>query len=57
MAEFKGMVDDHGTIYMCNKKLPKEFKLKLIEVLAELQDNECYVKQQFPNHDFIKLKE
>lgn len=55
MAEFKGMVDDHGTIYMCNKKLPKEFKLKLIEVLAELQDNECYVKQQFPKSRLHKI--
>ena len=56
MAEIKGMVDDHGTIYTCNKKLPEEFKLKLIEVLAELQDNECHVKCQFPKSQLHKIE-
>ena len=56
MAEIKGMVDDHGTIYTCNKKLPEEFKLKLVEVLAELQDNECHVKHQFPKSQLHKIE-
>ena len=55
MAEVKGMVDDHGTIYVCNKKLPDEFKMKLIEVLAELQDNECHATHQFPKSQLHKI--
>lgn len=31
-----------------NIQLPQEFKPKLIEVLAELQDNECYANHQSP---------
>ena len=41
MAEIKGLVDDNGTIYECNKILPEEYKIKFIEVLAELENNEC----------------
>ena len=55
MAVIKGMVDDHGTIYVCNKKLPDEFKMKLIEVLAELQDNECHATHQFPKSQLHKI--
>lgn len=55
MAEIKGMVDDNGTIYICNKKLPQEFKPKLIEVLAELQDNECHAKHHFPKSQLHKI--
>lgn len=55
MAEIKGMVDDNGTIYICNKKLPQEFKPKLIEVLAELQDNECHANHQFPKSQLHKI--
>ena len=56
MAKFKGMVDDNGVIYICNKKLPEEYKPRLIEVLAELQDNECYVKLEFPKSRLHKVE-
>lgn len=56
MAKFKGMIDDNGTIYICNKKLPDEFKPKLIEVLAELQDQECHAKHQFPKSQLHKIE-
>lgn len=56
MAMTKGMVDDHGTIYNCNKKLPEELKPKFIEVLAELQDNECHANRQFPKSQLHKVE-
>ena len=32
MAEIKGLIDDNGIIYECNKILPEEYKIKLLEV-------------------------
>lgn len=55
MAEIKGLVDDHGTIYQCNKILPEEFKVKLVEVLAELEDNECHRLHTFPKSKLHKV--
>ena len=55
MAEIKGMVDDHGTIYICNKKLPDEFKNKLIEVLDTLADEGNTVVVIEHNLDVIKV--
>ena len=42
MANITGLVDDNGVIYECNKILPEEFKIALVEVLAELENNECH---------------
>lgn len=55
MAEIKGLVDDHGTIYECNKILPEEYKTKLIAVLAELEDNECHKSHSFPKSQLHKV--
>jgi hypothetical protein len=55
MAEIKGLVDDHGTIYECNKKVPVEYRIKLIEVLAELEDNECHKLRLFPKSQLHKV--
>lgn len=55
MAEIKGLVDDHGTIYECNKKVPEEYRIKLLEVLAELEDNECHKLHSFPKSQLHKV--
>ena len=55
MAEIKGLVDDHGIIYECNKILPEKYKIKLIEVLAELEDNECHKSHSFPKSQLHKV--
>ena len=55
MAEIKGLVDDHGTIYECNKKVPEEYRIKLFEVLAELEDNECHKLHSFPKTQLHKV--
>lgn len=56
MAEIKGLVDDHGTIYECNKKIPGELKVKVVEVLAELEDNECHKLHSFPKSQLHKVE-
>ena len=55
MAEIKGLIDEHGTIYECNKKLPEEFRIKFLEVLAELEDNECHKSHTFPKSQLHKI--
>lgn len=55
MAEIKGLIDDNGVIYECNKILPEEYKTKLVEVLAELEDNECHKFQSFPKSKLHKV--
>ena len=56
MAEIKGLVDNLGVIHECNKVIPEKFKLKLVEVLAELEDNECHKTNNFPSLNCTKLK-
>lgn len=55
MAEIKGLVDDHGTIHECNKIIPEEYKIKFLEVLAELEDNECHKAHSFPKSHLHKV--
>lgn len=55
MAEIKGLVDDHGTLYACNKIIPEQYKTKLLEVLAELEDNECHKLHSFPKSQLHKV--
>ena len=55
MAEIKGLIDDNGIIYECNKILPEEYKIKLLEVLAEIEDNECHKNQSFPKSKLHKV--
>lgn len=56
MAEIKGLVDDHGTIYECNKIIPEKYKIQLLEVLAELEDNECHRLHSFPKSQLHKIQ-
>ena len=37
MADIKGLVDDNGVIYECNKILPDELKIALCEVLKPVE--------------------
>ena len=55
MAEIKGIVDDNGVIYEGNKILPEKFKIKFLEVLAELEDNSCHKTHLFPKSELHKI--
>jgi hypothetical protein len=49
MAELKPLLDEYGIIHEALKKLPDDkLKLKFLESLAELEDNECHRHRQFP---------
>jgi len=48
MAEIKKLLDEFGIIYEGNKILPAEFKSKMLEALAELEDNDCHKNRSFP---------
>lgn len=56
MADIKGLVDDNGVIYECNKILPDELKIALVEVLAELEDNKCHKTRIFPKSQLHKIR-
>lgn len=55
MAEIKGLIDDNGVIYECNKVLPEEYKTRLVEILAEFEDNKCHKCQSFPKSKLHKI--
>jgi len=49
MAIIKALLDEYGVIYDAHKKLPSnELRVKLVEALAELEDNECHRTRNFP---------
>lgn len=49
MAKKKPLFDEYGVIYDAQKKLPSDdLKVKLLEALAELEDNECHRTRTFP---------
>jgi hypothetical protein len=56
MAEIKKLLDEFGIIYEANKILPQEFKLKFLEALAELENNECHKTSNFPKTRLHKVK-
>lgn len=56
MAEIKKLLDEFGIILEGNKILPEEFKLKFLSALAELENNECHKKQEFPYTRLHKVK-
>ncbi|MEX8549401.1 MAG: hypothetical protein V5804_17505 [Mucilaginibacter sp.] len=61
MAEIKVLLDAYGVIYEANKVLPSaDFKIKFLEALAELEDNQAHKKGQFPKtrlHKVIGVKQ
>lgn len=44
----KAIYDEYGVIREAWKILPAEFRDDFLEALAELEDNECHRKRQFP---------
>lgn len=48
MTQIKPLVDEYGIINTAMKILPDKFKINFLEVLAELEDNECHKKRIFP---------
>ena len=55
MADIKGLVDDNGTIFQCNKILPSQYWTQLLDVLTELEDNECHKNRSFPKSKLHKV--
>jgi len=44
MAQTKTLIDEHGVIYEVCKIFPDEKqRVKFLEALGELEDNNCYV--------------
>lgn len=57
MTQPKGIVDDYGVLMECHKILPDDsFRIKLIAVLAELQNNESHVQRNFPASRLHKIE-
>jgi len=57
MAQIKLLLDEYGIIYEANKYLPDDdHKLKLVEALAELEDNNCYIIHSFPKTKLHRVK-
>jgi hypothetical protein len=49
MAQTKTLVDEYGIIFEANKILPDDqHRIRFIESLAELEDNECHKTRTFP---------
>ena len=49
MATPKPLRDQHGIIHDALKKIPDaKLKVEFLEALAELEDNECHRRRQFP---------
>lgn len=57
MAQIKPLMDEFGVIFEAQKILPdNKLKLSFLESLAELENNECHVRQQFPKTRLHKIK-
>ena len=56
MADLKRMLDKTGIIYESEKELPEEYKMRFLSVLAELENNECYKKREFPVSQLHKIE-
>ncbi len=48
MPQIKPIIDEYGIINKAVKILPENLKISFLEALAELEDNECYRKKEFP---------
>jgi hypothetical protein len=61
MAEIKALLDEFGVIFEANKILPSvALKIKFIEALAELEDNNAHKIRQFPKtrlHKVVGVKQ
>ena len=49
MAEIKALLDEYGVIFDAQKVLPDaKHCLKFLEALAELENNDCHKRREFP---------
>lgn len=48
MTQIKSLLDEYGVIHRAVKILPQDLKIYFLEALAELEDNECHRKKEFP---------
>ncbi len=56
MAEIKVLLDKYGIIYEANKILPSvDLKVKFLEALAELEDNNAHTTRHFPKTRLHKI--
>jgi len=57
MAKIKSLFDEFGVISDAQKTLPDEkHRLKFLEALAELENNVCHTKREFPVTRLHKIK-
>src|SRR5580658_4484181 len=57
MAEIKPLLDEYGTIHEANKILPDDLhKIKFLESLAELEDNQAHKTRTFPKTRLHKVE-
>jgi hypothetical protein len=61
MAQPKGLVDDFGVLMECQRILPDDrHRLRLLESIAELENNEAHTRRSFPKtrlHKIAGIKE
>ncbi|MBT9098941.1 hypothetical protein KFZ76_14640 [Methylovulum psychrotolerans] len=55
MAQTLTLYDEYGVIYQAMKILPHSLKISFLEVLAELENEECYKTKQFPKTRLHKI--
>jgi hypothetical protein len=57
MAEIKPLLDEYGIIHEASKLLPDDLhKIKFLESLAELEDNEAHKTRIFPRTRLHKVE-
>jgi hypothetical protein len=57
MAEIKPLLDEYGIIHEANKILPDDLhKIKFLESLAELEDNNAHRIRSFPKTRLHKVE-
>lgn len=57
MAEIKTLLDEYGIIHEANKILPdNNHKVKFLESLAELEDNQAHKTRTFPKTRLHKVE-
>ncbi len=61
MAEIKVLLDAYGVVHEANKILPSvDLKIKFLETLVELEDNNAHKTRQFPKtrlHKVVGVKQ
>jgi hypothetical protein len=56
MTQTKTLVDEHGIINEACKILPNDYKIRLLEALGEIEDNDCHKFKNFPKTRLHRVK-